>query len=148
MLIKAKQSAFTLIELGIIIAIIGIMSAVAVTQMMDLTGNAEEAVLQDYLQKLNTGAAQYLVSQGKRPTKFSDFVVATTADLTAANTALGKTIPLLYNKKGQEMCGTVVATTQSFTCEGGVNAGIANRKAVYTMQNGMITAVITPVTTA
>jgi type II secretory pathway pseudopilin PulG len=148
MLIKAKQSAFTLIELGIIIAIIGIMSAVAVTQMMDLTGNAEEAVLQDYLQKLNSGAAQYLVSQGKRPTKFSDFVVKDTTELTPTNTAAGKTVPLLYNKNGQEMCGAAVSTTQTFTCEGGVNAGISNRKAVYTMSNGMITAVITDVTTA
>jgi hypothetical protein len=68
--------------------------------------------------------------------------------LTPTNTAAGKTVPLLYNKKGQEMCGTTVSTTQTFTCEGGVNAGLANRKAVYTMQNGMITAVITPVTTA
>lgn len=147
MLNKAKQSAFTLIELGIIIAIIGIMSAVAVTQMMDLTGNAEEAVLQDYLQKLNTGAAQYLVSQGKRPTKFSDFMVQNNAALTPANTALGKTVPLLYNKLGLEMCGTVPSATQTFTCEGGVNAGIANRKAVYTMTNGMVTAVITTVVT-
>jgi type II secretory pathway pseudopilin PulG len=149
MLIKAKQSAFTLIELGIIIAIIGIMSAVAVTQMMDLTGNAEEAVLQDYLQKLNSGAAQYLVSQGKRPTKFSDFVVATTADLTAPNVADGKTVPLLYNKNNEAMCTSAVPSTQTLTCEPGTTSpGISNRKAVYTMSNGMITAVITDVATA
>ena len=148
MLNKAKQSAFTLIELGIIIAIIGIMSAVAVTQMMDLTGNAEEAVLQDYLQKLNTGAAQYLVSQGKRPTAFDDFVVETTDDLTPTNTALGKTVPLLYNKKGEEMCGTSVPTDQTLTCDPTSSDGISNRKAEYTMTNGMISAVIEPVETA
>jgi type II secretory pathway pseudopilin PulG len=148
MLIKAKQSAFTLIELGIIIAIIGIMSAVAVTQMMDLTGNAEEAVLQDYLQKLNSGAAQYLVSQGKRPTKFSDFVVEDTSELTTANVADGKTVPLLYNKNNEAMCTTTVPTTQTLTCEPDTDSpGISNRKAIYTMSNGMITAVITDVET-
>jgi type II secretory pathway pseudopilin PulG len=147
MLNKAKQSAFTLIELGIIIAIIGIMSAVAVTQMMDLTGNAEEAVLQDYLQKLNTGAAQYLVSQGKRPTKFSDFMVEETEDLTPDNTADGKTVPLLYNKRGQEMCGTAVPTDRTLICDPTTSDGISNREAEYTMTNGMITAVITPVET-
>jgi len=149
MLNKAKQSAFTLIELGIIIAIIGIMSAVAVTQMMDLSGNAEEAVLQDYLQKLNSGAAQYLVSQGKRPTRFDDFVVPNTGELTTANAADGKTVPLLYNKKNEAMCTTTVPTAQTLTCEPGTTSpGISNRKAVYTMANGMITAVITPVTTS
>ncbi len=145
MLNKAKQSAFTLIELGIIIAIIGIMSAVAVTQMMDLTGNAEEAVLQDYLQKLNSGAAQYLVFAGKRPTAFSDFVAVDAASL---DPATGLVVPLLYNKKNEAMCTTTVPTNQTLTCTpGSTSPGIANREAVYTMTNGMITAVITPVTT-
>ena len=145
MLIKAKQSAFTLIELGIIIAIIGVMSAVAVTQMMDLTGNAEEAVFQDYLQKLNGGAAQYLVFAGKRPQKFSDYVEKDTASL---DPTTGKVVPLLYNKKGDPMCGTTVPTGQTLTCEPGTGSGVSNRKAVYTMTNGMITAVITPVATS
>jgi type II secretory pathway pseudopilin PulG len=139
---KAKQNAFTLIELGIIIAIIGIMSAVAVTQMMDLTGNAEEAVLQDYLSKLNGGAAQYLVATGKRPTKFDDFVAVNNAALDATAIAAGKTVPLLYNKKGQEMCGAAVSTTATFTCTGGVNAGLDKGTATYTLTNGVVTAVI------
>ena len=143
MLNKAKQSAFTLIELGIIIAIIGIMSAVAVTQMMDLTGNAEEAVLQDYQQKLNSGAAQYLVSQGKRPTKFSDFVGLNQAALTPANVALGITVPMLYNKKGVAMCGATVPTTVTMTCAPGATSGLDKANAVYTLTNGAVIAVIT-----
>lgn len=145
MLNKAKQSAFTLIELGIIVAIIGIMSAVAVTQMMDLTGNAEQAVLQDYLSKLNGGAAQYLVATGKRPVNFDDFVGLNNAALTPEAIANGITVPMLYNKKGQEMCGATVPTTNVMNCVGGTNAGLDKARARYTMTNGAVTAVISPV---
>ena len=72
--VAKKQKGFTLIELAIIIAIIGIMSSVAVTQFIDLTGNAEEAVLSDYLQKLNTGVASYMAATGHRPDDFEDFI--------------------------------------------------------------------------
>ncbi len=144
MLNKAKQSAFTLIELGIIIAIIGIMSAVAVTQMMDLTGNAEEAVLQDYLQKLNSGAAQFLVANGRIPQTFDEFMVLNNAALTPANALLGRTVPLLYNKKNEQMCGAAVPTTATFTCSP-LNPGLDKATAVYTLTNGAVTAVITRV---
>ncbi|MCE2929991.1 MAG: hypothetical protein LW809_01205 [Vampirovibrionales bacterium] len=144
MLNKAKQSAFTLIELGIIIAIIGIMSAVAVTQMMDLTGNAEEAVLQDYLQKLNSGAAQFLVSNGRIPLNFDEFMVVDNAALTPANALLGKTVPLLYNKKNEHMCGTALPAANTFTCSP-ANPGLDKATAVYKLTNGAVTAVITRV---
>ncbi|MFN7852169.1 MAG: hypothetical protein ACK5OU_09515, partial [Dolichospermum sp.] len=82
---------------------------------------------------------------GKRPTKFSDFVVVNTA---AFDVAAGKTVHLLYNKNNEAMCTTTVPIDQTLTCEpGATSPGISNRKAVYTMSNGMITAVITDVAT-
>ena len=140
MLIKSKQSAFTLIELGIIIAIIGVMSAVAVTQMMDLTGNAEEALLEDYLQKLNSATAQYVAFKGRSPDDFSEFVAVDSASL---DPETGLVIPLLYKKNDTSMplCGTTVPTTTTLTCAG---AELKRRTAVYTMDNnGVVTMVIT-----
>jgi type II secretory pathway pseudopilin PulG len=145
MLNKAKQSAFTLIELGIIIAIVGIMSAVAVTQMMDLTGNAEEAVLQDYLQKLNGAAAQFLVVQGRIPQTFDEFMVVDNSELTPDNAADGKTVPLLYNKRNEDMCGTALPTTATLECNPTDNPGLDKASATYTLTNGAVTAVITRV---
>jgi prepilin-type N-terminal cleavage/methylation domain-containing protein len=132
--VAKKQKGFTLIELAIIIAIIGIMSAVAVTQFIDLTGNAEEAVLSDYLQKLNTGVASYMAATGHRPDNFSDFVAATPALLTPGT---GLNIALLSNKSGVALCATPVGTV--LTCE---EAGLRAKTAVYTLNAGAITIVL------
>ncbi len=140
MLIKPKQSAFTLIELGIIIAIIGVMSAVAVTQMMDLTGNAEEALLEDYLQKLNSATAQFVAFKGRSPDNFAEFVAVDSASL---DPSTGLVIPLLYKKNDTNMplCGDAVPTTQELTCDGDE---LKRRTAVYTMDNnGVVTMVVT-----
>jgi type II secretory pathway pseudopilin PulG len=124
---RFKKNAFTLIELAIILAIIGVMSAVAITQMMDLTGSAEEALFEDYLQKLNTGVAQYMVSQGHRPDNFSDFVGG---NLDVAN---GITVPLLVSKSGDDICQAAGTTTM--TCSG---PGVRSRNATYTLTSGTI----------
>jgi type II secretory pathway pseudopilin PulG len=138
MLKSLKRSAFTLIELAIIIAIIGVMSAVAITQMMDLSGSAEEAVLEDYLQKLNTGVAQFMAANGRRPDGFGEFVAAL-ADLDAAS---GLTVPTLVAKNGQDMCGVPGAAETALTCAG---AGLRARNATYDLTNGTITLTITAV---
>jgi prepilin-type N-terminal cleavage/methylation domain-containing protein len=131
-----RNKGFTLIELAIIIAIIGIMSAVAVTQFIDLTGNAEEAVLSDYLQKLNTGVASYMAAQGHIPDDFEDFMAATPADLTPAT---GKNIALLTNKSGTALCTMPAAAALTLTCDA---AGLRAKKATYTLNAGAITMVL------
>jgi prepilin-type N-terminal cleavage/methylation domain-containing protein len=129
---SVKRKAFTLIELAIILAIIGVMSAVAITQMMDLTGSAEEALFEDYLQKLNTGVAQYMVAKGHRPDSFSDFVGAT---LDVSN---GVTVPLLVSKSGDPICPAPGAGTMN--CNG---AGVRSRNATFTLTSGTIELQIT-----
>ena len=131
-----RNKGFTLIELAIIIAIIGIMSAVAVTQFIDLTGNAEEAVLSDYLQKLNTGVASYMAAQGRIPDDFEDFMAATPSGLTPAT---GKNIALLTNKSGTALCTMPVAASLTLTCDA---AGLRAKKATYTLNAGAITMVL------
>ncbi|MCS6267023.1 MAG: prepilin-type N-terminal cleavage/methylation domain-containing protein [Vampirovibrio sp.] len=131
--VAKKQKGFTLIELAIIIAIIGIMSAVAVTQFIDLTGNAEEAVLSDYLQKLNTGVASYMAATGHRPDDFEDFIAATPAALTPAS---GKNIALLTNRAGTALCTMPAAASLTLTCD---TTALRARTAVYTLNAGAIT---------
>jgi type II secretory pathway pseudopilin PulG len=131
---KSRKQAFTLIELAIIIAIIGVMSAVAVTQMMDLSGSAEEALLEDYLQKLNTGVAQFMAANGRMPDNFGEF----SATATALDADKGITVPLLVSKKGDPICSA--STSKTLTCNG---AGLRARQATYTLANGSIKIVIT-----
>ena len=131
-----KQKGFTLIELAIIIAIIGIMSAVAVTQFVDLTGNAEEAVLSDYLQKLNTGVASYMAATGHRPDDFEDFMAATPATLTPGT---GKNIALLSNRSGAALCTMPSAGGLVLTCD---TDALRAKTAVYTLNAGAITMVL------
>jgi prepilin-type N-terminal cleavage/methylation domain-containing protein len=129
-----KQKGFTLIELAIIIAIVGIMSAVAVTQFIDLTGNAEEAVLSDYLQKLNTGVASYMAATGHRPDTFADFVAATPADITPGN---GLNIAALTDKNGNAYCGAIpTAKTTAYVC---AETALRSKSASYVLNHGAIT---------
>ena len=131
--VAKKQKGFTLIELAIIIAIIGIMSSVAVTQFIDLTGNAEEAVLSDYLQKLNTGVASYMAATGHRPDDFEDFIADTPAALTPAS---GKNIALLSNKIGTALCAMPAAGSLTLSC---TETALRAKTAVYTLNAGAIT---------
>lgn len=135
--VAKKKKGFTLIELAIIIGIIGIMSAVAVTQFIDLTGNAEEAVLNDYLQKLNTGVASYMAATGHRPDDFEDFVADTPAGLTPGT---GKNIALLTNKAGVALCGVPEEGSTTLTCD---ESGLRAKQATYTLNSGAITMALT-----
>lgn len=70
---------FTLIELAIVIAIIGILAAAAVPRFSSLSRNAESAIASDFLSQLQTSAALYVAQEGTSPTQFSDFLSSVAA---------------------------------------------------------------------
>ncbi len=48
-----QKKAFTLVEMGITIVVIGILTAMAMIQTQGIDESTENAMLEDYLQKLN-----------------------------------------------------------------------------------------------
>jgi prepilin-type N-terminal cleavage/methylation domain-containing protein len=65
---------FTLIEIAVVIAILGILAAAAIVRQVDASYQAELTTIQDFKTKLNSAASLYLVSTGQHPRGFSDFV--------------------------------------------------------------------------
>lgn len=73
-MLKRSGSGFTLIELAIVIAIIGILAAVAVPRFQNLTSQAEDSVARSLLQSLQSSAAIYVAQQRVPPVIFTDFI--------------------------------------------------------------------------
>lgn len=135
-----KQTAFTLIELGIAIAIIGILASAVLTQILDFTGRSEEGVLNNYTSKLNGAIGQFAAANGRIPDGFGEFVVVNTADVDSSN---NKLISLLFARNGDPMCGATPPANNDTTlvCD---DIGLKRRHATYTLDNGVVTVTITP----
>ena len=73
-----KQSGFTLIELMIVVAIIGILAAIALPAYQDYTIRAKVSECSGILAACKTGVSEYFASEGSLPTDASEAGCATT----------------------------------------------------------------------
>ena len=122
------QKGFTLIELAVVIAIIGILAAVAIPRFADTTTNAELALIKDFKAQLVTAAGVYTSQQGTLPNDFGDFV--------ATNAAASGQYTISLKKLGPAGCTTATAAA-SITCD---VAGFKKWKTLaYTWNGGAIT---------
>jgi general secretion pathway protein G len=72
----ARESGFTLLELIIVIAIIGILAAVAMPKMKEVPRKANEAVLKTNLHTLRDVIDQHYGDKGKYPSSLEALVDA------------------------------------------------------------------------
>ncbi|MGL5991010.1 MAG: pilin [Plesiomonas sp.] len=77
---KMKQG-FTLIELMIVVAVIGVLAAIAIPQYQNYVAKAELGSALSTLASLKTNVEDHIANQGKFPTS--------TSDIGAPNTAFG-----------------------------------------------------------
>lgn len=126
---SAKESGFTLVELMIVMAIIGILVSIAVPIYVRVVKSAKEAALREDLYTMRTAINSYTVDKEKAPQDLDDLV----------QSGYLKSIPIdpMTSRSDTWMTGQSDTLTDINETEGGIDdvhsgsQGIANDGTTY-----------------
>lgn len=142
---KSLKKGFTLIELAIVVAVVGIMASVALTRFSNLNETAEASTARQFLNQLNSGAAIYMARMGQLPTAFTQFVTNNDAQLNAApagNNFFTVSVSRVGPRPGGSMC-TIAANLINCNGTAATKLGFSRVNAQYTLNaEGNVTATI------
>ena len=128
---KAIQKGFTLIELMIVIAIIGILAVIALPAYQDYTGRAQVSEAITLMEGQKSAVVEYYADKGKWPTSNTDAGIAGSTDIKGkyvASVAVGTDGALTATMKSSDVNNdikgkTVTLKPETAAAGGGAAAG-------------------------
>jgi type IV pilus assembly protein PilA len=138
---RNKQKGFSLIELLIVVAIILIIAAIAIPNLLRSKMSANEASAVATLRTLNTASISYSTAYGGYESKLDDLgPVAGTAAPTSTSADLVDSVLSTspYQKSGYTFAYTGSSTTGYTITANPVTTGVTGQRYFFTDQSGVI----------
>jgi type IV pilus assembly protein PilA len=138
---RRREKGFSLIELLIVVAIILIIAAIAIPNLVRSKMAANEASAVATMRTLNTSAVSYSTTYGAYPTNLTDLGPAATPSSTAADLIDSVLANDPATKSGYTFTWTAANSNSTYTLFANpVTTGVTGQRGFFTNQSGVIRA--------